>query len=147
MLRKLGLSDMAAAALVHRATFDATLPTLAGLHTPEEDRWFYERRVFVTCEMWGAWAEDRLVGIIAFRPGWIDQLYVLPGAQSRGVGRRLLAVAQAANAELRLWTFQRNRRARRFYKRHGFVRIAETDGARNEEREPDALYRWTRACP
>jgi GNAT superfamily N-acetyltransferase len=138
---------MAAAAQVHRAAFDATLPTLAGLHTPEEDRWFYEQRVFVTCEVWGAWSEDRLLGIIAFRPGWIDQLYVLPSAQSRGVGRKLLAVAQAANADVRLWTFRRNARARRFYERHGFVQIAETDGSGNAEREPDVLYHWTRASP
>ena len=35
--------------------------------------------------------------------------------------------------------FQRNARARR-----GFRLIEETDGARNEEREPDARYLWAR---
>jgi hypothetical protein len=43
-----------------------------------------------------------------------------------------------------LWTFQRNAQARRFYEARGFVLIQETDGARNEEKEPDALYLWTR---
>jgi hypothetical protein len=36
MLRKLDLADMDAAARVHRTAFDHELPTLAGLHTPEE---------------------------------------------------------------------------------------------------------------
>jgi hypothetical protein len=40
------------------------------------------------------------------------------------------------------WTFQRNKAARRFYERHGFTLVRETDGARNEEKEPDAEYCW-----
>ena len=43
---------------------------------------------------------------------------------------------------LTLWTFQRNLRARRFYEANGFVAVRETDGAGNEEKEPDVLYRW-----
>jgi hypothetical protein len=35
--------------------------------------------------------------------------------------------------------------ARRFYERRGFVLTEETDGSRNEEREPDARYVWSRA--
>ena len=34
--------------------------------------------------------------------------------------------------------------ARRFYEARGFSAVAFTDGARNEEGEPDVLYRWTR---
>jgi hypothetical protein len=43
---------------------------------------------------------------------------------------------------LRLWTFQRNRDARRFYERQGFTLVKETDGSANEEKEPDAMYLW-----
>jgi GNAT superfamily N-acetyltransferase len=144
LLRRLDLADMADAALVHRRAFDTALPTLAGLHTPEEDRWFYAERVFRTCETWGAHDGGRMLGIIAFRDDWVDQLYVLPEAQGEGIGTALLAVAQGRHARLQLWTFQRNTRARRFYEARGFSLVAETDGTRNEEREPDALYRWTR---
>lgn len=31
------------------------------------------------------------------------------------------------------------------FERHGFVLTRETDGSRNEEKEPDVLYIWTRA--
>ena len=33
-------------------------------------------------------------------------------------------------------------RARLIYEKHGFVVAKETDGSRNEEKEPDVLYRW-----
>lgn len=135
---------MPAAARVHRASFDDALPSLAGRHTPEEDRWFFEERVFKTSEVWGAFSRGELVGIIAFRPDWIDQLYVLPQAQGDGVGTSLLRLAQDSFKRLQLWTFQRNQRARRFYEARGFVCVEKTDGGRNDEKEPDALFRWTR---
>jgi GNAT superfamily N-acetyltransferase len=144
MLRQLKLADMDAAARVVRTAFDQALPSLAGLHTPEEDQWFFRERVFETCEVWGAFDGAAMRGIIAFREGWIDQLYVLPEAQRRGVGKELLQVAQNAFDRLQLWTFQRNAPARRFYEARGFALIQQTDGARNEEKEPDALYLWTR---
>ena len=143
-LRKLALADMGAAAAVHRASFDHALPTLAGLHTPGEDRAFYRTQVFPACQIWGAEKQSKLVGIIAFRQDWIDQLYVLPDAQGHGVGSDLLQVAQDAFPSLNLWTFQRNLRARRFYEANGFVAVRETNGAANEEKEPDVLYRWSR---
>ncbi len=144
MLRQLKLDDMDAAARVVRTAFDQALPSLAGLHTPEEDQWFFRERVFETCEVWGAFDGAAMRGIIAFREDWIDQLYVLPTAQRRGVGKDLLQVAQNAFGRLQLWTFQRNAPARRFYEARGFALIQQTDGARNEEKEPDVLYLWTR---
>lgn len=136
---------MDAAALVHRAAFDHALPWLAGLHTPEEDRDFFRERLFKTSALWGAFDDAEMIGIIAFREDWIDQLYVLPGRQRRGVGTGLLRVPQSTFPRLSLWTFQRNAPARRFYEMRGFVLVEETDGAGNEEKEPDALYVWTRS--
>ena len=144
-LRRLERDDMDAAATVHRASFDRALPWLKGLHTPDQDRWFYREQVFETCEAWGAFDGVVLTGIIAFREGWIEQLYVLPEAQGRGAGSALLQVAQRAFDRLQLWTFQRNTAARRFYQARGFTLVEETDGARNEEKEPDARYLWMRA--
>lgn len=145
MLRQLALTDMGAAAQVHRIAFDQAMPRLVGLHTPEEDRWFYREHVFKTCRVWGHFDQDALSGLIAFRDGWVEQLYVLPAAQSRGVGTELLDVAKRACERLELWTFQCNERARRFYEARGFALVEQTDGARNEEKEPDARYVWARA--
>lgn len=144
LLKKLALEDMQAVAKIHRAAFDDRLPWLAGRHTPEEDLDFFRGRVFRDCVVWGALGADGLAGFIAFRRDWIDQLYVLPSAQRRGIGTRLLSVAKQAEPQLQLWTLRANTPARLFYERHGFVAIGETDGSGNEEREPDILYRWTR---
>lgn len=143
-LRRLTVSEMDDAAAIHRAARDDALPWLARLHTPEDDRAYFRRRVFADGTVWGALEEERVVGFIAFREDWIDHLYVSPGAQGRGLGAALLAVAKAAHPRLCLWTFQGNLPARRFYERRGFVLVEETDGAANEEREPDARYRWSR---
>ena len=144
MLRRLALADMDLAAQIHRIAFDQAMPWLVGLHTPEEDRWFYRERIFPMCQVWGWFADDVLSGMIAFRDGWVEQLYVLPVAQGRGLGTELLDIAKGASGRLELWTFQRNMLARRFYEARGFMLTEETDGARNEEREPDARYLWTR---
>ena len=144
MLRQLALTDMGAAAQVHRAAFDHAMPWLVGLHTPDEDRWFYREHVLATCRVWGRFDADVLNGIIAFRDGWVEQLYVLPAAQGRGFGTELLDVAKQPSERLELWTFQRNALARRFYEVRGFTMIEQTDGARNEEKEPDARYLWMR---
>ena len=85
-----------------------------------------------------------MTGMIAFRQDWVDQLYILPDAQGRGMGSSLLQVAKERFDLLQLWTFQRNAKARRFYEAREFRLMRETDGARNEEQEPDALYLWTR---
>ena len=141
---RLALEDMDAAARVHRAAFDERLPWLSGRHTSREDRDFFRTHVFNLCEVWGASGAQGLAGIVAFRDGWVDQLYVLPTAQGRGVGTKLLWVAQAAFPRLSIWTFQRNTGARRFYEGRGFVIVELTDGGGNEEQEPDVLYRWAR---
>jgi GNAT superfamily N-acetyltransferase len=143
-IRRLELADMAAAALVHRAAFDHALPWLTGLHTPDEDRWFYRERMFATCTLWGAFEGEVMTGVIACHDDWIEQLYVLPGAQGGGTGSALLEIAKQRAERLQLWTFQRNTRARRFYEARGFVSVEETDGSGNEERQPDVRYFWIR---
>jgi hypothetical protein len=51
-LRQLEFADMDAAAQVHRAAFDHAMPWLIGLHTPDEDRWFYREHVFKAASLW-----------------------------------------------------------------------------------------------
>jgi GNAT superfamily N-acetyltransferase len=117
----------------------AFLPTL---HTPEEDRGFFGRAV-VEQEVW-VWDEDgRVVGFAAVADGMVNHLYVEPGDQRRGIGAALLEHAKWRLPQgVRLWTFQRNENARRFYERRGFRCVELTDGSGNEEREPDVLYEW-----
>jgi putative acetyltransferase len=119
------------------------MPYLPLLHTLEEDSVFFRTRVFPACRVWVT-DHRGIIGFIAFRESWIDHLYVLPNHLRRGHGRALLNKAKEQNSELQLWTFQKNLNAISFYNANDFRLVRETDGASNEEREPDALYRWSR---
>ena len=137
MVGQLEVADMDQAARVHRASFDHALPWLTGLHTADEDRWFYRERMFKACTLWGAFHGDALTGIIAFRNDWIDLLYVLPHAADCCRSRKVPSIGSSFGRSSAT-------RARRFYEACGFVLVEETDDASNEENEPDARYLWTR---
>ncbi|WP_461320414.1 GNAT family N-acetyltransferase [Bradyrhizobium elkanii] len=59
----------------------------------------------------GAFDGAAMSGVIAFRDGWIGQLYVLPGAQGRGIGGALLEIARPGPAAALDVSVQRPRAA------------------------------------
>ena len=142
-MRRATVGDSDKVAAIHRVSREAAMPFLPVLHTREEERSFFRTRVFAVCEVWVA-GDTGIAGFIAFRDGWIDHLYVLPDRQRRGLGRALLGKAKERHPALQLWTFQRNLNAIAFYTANGFRLVCETDGSANEEREPDALFGWSR---
>ena len=92
-------------------------------------------------------SNEGVVGMMAVsrqdRVTWIDQLYLHPSVVGRGIGTRFIELAMASlGSPIRLYTFQENAGARRFYERHGFRAIAFSDGSDNEEHCPDVLYEW-----
>jgi GNAT superfamily N-acetyltransferase len=142
ILRRATFADAQAIARVHRTAMQVSLAFLPELHTPEEDLQFFSERFLPANEVWVADIEGEIAGYVGFDADWVHHLYVLPGAQGQGIGTALLAKARADGRGRRLWTFQQNARARRFYEAHGFVLVELTDGAGNEEKTPDALYEW-----
>ncbi len=132
------------AAMVRRIALWHALPHLRDVHTPEEDEAYWRNHLLAEYTALGAFVDAGLVGVIAYGNGWIEQLYILPDVQGMGIGTRLLSSATDEMNDVRLWTFQQNRRARAFYEARGFSPIAETDGSDNEEGEPDMLYHWRR---
>jgi GNAT superfamily N-acetyltransferase len=121
----------------------AEMTYLPAVHGDEETRAWIRDVLLASSEVWVAEAEGRVAGFAALGALLLEHLYVRPGMQGRGIGTQLLERAKERRpAGLRLWVFQRNEGARRFYERHGFDLVELTDGAGNEEREPDALYEW-----
>jgi GNAT superfamily N-acetyltransferase len=112
-------------------------------HTPVEDRRFF-RAAFDRGPVWAATEGGELVGFCATRRGWIDHLYVAHERHGEGIGRALLKAALKGRTHVRLWTFQVNARSRAFYRRQGFVEALFTDGADNEEKQPDVMLEWRR---
>lgn len=142
--RQATLDDSDAVATIARQSRAHFLPYLPDLHSLEGDKSFYRNRVFPSCEVWVAEDAQHLVGFCAFKPGWVEHLYLLPSHIGRTLGATLLQTAKDRHDFLQLWVFQRNTGAIRFYERHGFEKVRETNGSANEEKTPDALYAWRR---
>ncbi len=84
-----------------------------------------------------------IIGFAAVHGSWLDHLNVHPSFQNAGVGSGLIEWAkQISPTGLDLWVFQRNTRARALYSSHGWHEVVLTDGADNEEGQPDAHMRW-----
>jgi hypothetical protein len=75
MLRQLAIDDMDSAAVVLRMSFDEALPTLAGLHTPDEDRWFFRERMFSSCQLWILTGRNCLASLHSAKDGLINFTY------------------------------------------------------------------------
>ena len=142
-VRRAKPKDAASVAEVFLASFNAALPTVRSVHTDDEVRRWIRDSVIARTETWVALDGEEVAGMISLVPGWVEHLYVAPHRLREGIGRRLLDLAkERSGGPLELWTFQVNERARRFYERRGFVAVELTDGAGNDEREPDMRYRW-----
>ncbi len=121
----------------------ASAPTMPRpVHSDAEVRAWFEHVVLPTKEVWLAETGGAVVALLVLDGEWIDQLYVDPDHTGNGLGTQLVTVAKRQRpGGLKLWTFQANTRARRFYERHGFIATDATDGD-NEEGAPDVLYEW-----
>lgn len=119
------------------------LPYLPALHRDDETRGWIAGVVLPRSDVWVAELDGVIVGFLAVTADRLDHLYVRPGYYRRGIGDRLLTKAKEISPRrLRLFTFQRNGRARAFYEARGFVAVDFNEGSRNEEGEPDVLYEW-----
>jgi ribosomal protein S18 acetylase RimI-like enzyme len=145
-LRSASAADAAAVADVYLASRRAFLPYAPIAHSEVEVRDWIAATLIPSGGVTVAIVQDELVGLLAVSvdaggTGWVDQLYLSPGATGRGIGARLLDHALAALPRpVRLFTFAENTGARAFYERHGFSAIEFGDGAGNEEGCPDVLY-------
>ncbi|GAA2906785.1 GNAT family N-acetyltransferase [Streptomyces griseoincarnatus] len=143
VIRRAAGSDAAEVAEVWLRSFTAALPGVRRAHTDDEVRAWIREVVVPGQETWVATVDASVVAMMVREGDGLDQLYIDPAWQGRGIGGRLVDVAKERSPSgLTLWTFQVNEAARRFYERHGFVAEEWTDGLRNEEREPDVRYEW-----
>jgi ribosomal protein S18 acetylase RimI-like enzyme len=116
---------------------------LPKLHTNEETFDFIANTVLRNQEVLVAEMGGEITGFIAMHGDLVEHLYVRPDFQRRGIGSALLRRAKdRMPLGFNPWVFQENAAARRFYERHGFRVIEQTDGSGNEEQMPDALYEW-----
>jgi len=142
VIRRAGPGDADAVAAVFIASFE-TLTFLPRLHSHDEHRTFVRDVVLAEQEVWVAEDDVGIAGFAALTDEQLAHLYVDPRAQKRGIGSALLEQAKMRRpGGFTFWVFQANEPARRFYEARGCSLVKLTDGSGNEERTPDALYRW-----
>jgi ribosomal protein S18 acetylase RimI-like enzyme len=129
--------------LASRKTFLSYAPLA---HSDDDVRAWIRNELIPTGGVTVAVQGDAIVGMMATSidacgRSWIDHLYLEPSCVAKGIGSKLLRRALTTLPRpIRLFTFENNAGARRFYERHGFVPIAFGDGSKNEEGCPDVLY-------
>lgn len=144
-LRKADLSDGDAVAEILIQTRKAFMPYAPLAHTEVEVLQWVREVLIPTGGVTVYEEDDSVLGMIAISrdkgTSWIEQLYVTPSMVGHGIGTKLLEEAiRTLEKPIRLYTFQQNTGARRFYERFGFQAIAFSDGQDNEEKCPDILY-------
>lgn len=146
VLRPATDADVAAVVAVQIASREsAAMPP--GIH-PEHEVLAWLTAKLASDDVWVAEADGAVVGYARVTPGWLDDLYVVPGHAGQGVGSALLDVVKARQPDgFCLWVFEMNAPARAFYARHGLVELERTDGDGNEERSPDIRMAWPGAEP
>jgi ribosomal protein S18 acetylase RimI-like enzyme len=112
--------DVAAIARVHRRACLITYQFMNWSYRKDEVRRWYAGKFWEWD--WGLVAEeDRVVGFVTTMGAHLDQLFVDPAYQGRGIGTSLLTTTlERTPAVATLFVFEENVPARRFYERYGF---------------------------
>lgn len=109
-----------------------------------EDQHYFRYQILKNNEVWVVEMDSHPVAFMAMEDQFIDQLYIHPEHQRRGIGKALLDFARTQSPDhLWLYTLQVNANARAFYEKNGFV--AEKFGVSPApELAPDVEYHWRR---
>ena len=104
-----------------------------------EEKVVPENRVQVVLEE----GTSAVIAFLASTRDFISQLYVHVEHQNKGIGSALLKIAKRdSSGSLRLFTFEANKRAQRFYEKHGF-RVVRC-GFEPTWQLADIEYEWRR---
>ena len=111
-------------------------------HTFEDDQAYFKDVILVNNDVWVGELGGKPVAFMAIAGDFIDQLYVDPDYQRRGLGEALLDHARSLSPEhLWLYTLQINTNGRAFYEKNGF-HIHKLGISPAPESEPDVEYHW-----
>ena len=145
-IREYRPDDFDALTILWRISREKSLPEFQREkgHFFYEDQNYFQNHILKNNQVWVVESGQQRVAFMAINKDFIDQLYIRPDYQRRGIGRALLDFARRLSPDhLWLYTLQINVGARAFYEKNGFV--AEKFGiSPPPENEPDVEYHWRR---
>jgi ribosomal protein S18 acetylase RimI-like enzyme len=143
-IRDYRLDDFDAVTILWRIAREKSLPEFQNAkgHFFFEDQNYFRDHILKDNKVFVVERDQRPIAFMAMKDEFVDQLYVHPDYQNRGVGKALLDYARQLSPEhVWLYTLQINVNARAFYEKNGF--IAEKFGiSPPPENEPDVEYHW-----
>ena len=145
IIREYRPEDFDALTILWRISREKSLPQFfnnANSHFFYEDLDYFRDHILKENTVWVLEMDQRPVAFMAMKADFIDQLYVHPDYQNRGIGKAFLEFARQLSPEhLWLYTLQANVNACAFYEKNGFA--AEKFGfSPPPENEPDVEYHW-----
>lgn len=144
IIREYRNQDFDAVTILWRVAREKLLPegqTDTG-HCFYEDQDYFRNQVLKKNHVWVVEIDNRPIAFMAMENDFIDQLYIHPDFQRRGIGRELLSFARQQSPDhLWLYTLQSNVNARAFYEKNGFV-AGKFGFSPPPESEPDVEYHW-----
>ena len=140
-VRDFAPDDLEAVAAILRSATRQAYTFMAWSHDDDS----YAAFIAATLPTWNAVrvaiADGQPVGFACLEGDLLDQLFVLPGWQGKGIGSLLLDDVKTLRPDgFRLYTFEKNLAARAFYERRGCVETGR--GFSEQEQEADIAYRW-----
>lgn len=122
----------------------AQMEYLPVIHSPQETHEYFTKLVR-DGKVLVYKINSEIVGFMELDDGWLHHLYIDSEHQNKGFGTRMLDFAKRKSLQgIRLWVFEENKNAIRFYEREGFILVKKrnSDETTNEENLSDRLYEW-----
>jgi GNAT superfamily N-acetyltransferase len=124
----------------HGVRIDDPDPSLDGI------RGYFRAEILPKDDVYVAKEGNEIVGVVAANKESVSALYVRVDSIGRGIGSALIELAKShSNGTLWLFTFEKNRNARRFYAKHGFEEFEY--GFEPFWKLNDVKLRWSQTCP
>jgi len=141
VIRPLGQAEIRPAAKLLFRSANLAYRDINWNHTEQETLDWFEATQDRWSEIWVAACGGQLAGVMCLETDFIDQLFIDPDWQRKGIGSELLERAKQSYPNgFKLFVFQNNEPAVNFYERHGLVRGKA--GVSPDEGEPDFEYFW-----
>lgn len=119
--------NIAQAGYVHACAWQASHrafcePDFVALHTPERQTRCLRDKLARGSRLFLLRLDGEAAGVVSVTGSLIEDLYILPRFQNRGLGTVLLRFAMERCADVpTLWIFENNAGAERLYRREGFA--------------------------